>query len=83
MKIRSRNAIAALLAAVLSLAPAGGVAADDLRQTWEVAPDVHVDVQIVSGRITLLGIDENEVRALFHGYQSYFDIQSEPVSQRE
>jgi hypothetical protein len=26
-----------------------------------------------------IGMDEAEVRAMFHGYQSHFDIPSEPV----
>ena len=46
---------------------AGAVAADPLEQTFEVEPDVRVDIEILSGQIELRAIDANEVRVRANG----------------
>ena len=62
-------ALAALLIAALG-APSpwsGAVRADPFEQTFVVEPDVRVDVEIVSGKIELRGIDANELRVRANG----------------
>lgn len=51
----------------LAIVHAAAAGADELEQTWEVSPDVHLDVQIVSGRIELVGIDAEQVRVRSQG----------------
>lgn len=46
---------------------AGEVGADTLEQTFEVAPDVRVDIEILSGQIELRAIDASEVRVRAQG----------------
>ena len=59
-----RTAAAALLACALAAGPAraGEASADPLEQTFEVAPDVRVDVEIVTGEIELRAVETNELR---------------------
>ena len=64
MKTRRAAAAALILCA---LGSSGAWAEEDRRgdpfeQTFEVEPDVRVDVEIMSGKIELRGIDANEVR---------------------
>lgn len=64
MKTPGAAAAALILCA---LGSSGAWAGEDRRgdafeQIFEVEPDVHVDVEIISGRIELRGIDANEVR---------------------
>ena len=64
-----RSVAAALILAALG-APSpwsGAVRADPFEQTFAVKPDVRVDVEIVSGRIELRGIDANELRVRANG----------------
>jgi DUF4097 and DUF4098 domain-containing protein YvlB len=63
--MKTRGAIAALC--LSALATSGAWAEDDRRsgpfeQTFEVEPDVRVDVEIMTGKIELRGIDANELR---------------------
>jgi DUF4097 and DUF4098 domain-containing protein YvlB len=60
--MRPRSA-AALLILFSALAVRDARADDDpFEQTFEVDPDVRVDVEIVTGKIALRGIDANELR---------------------
>lgn len=68
---RSRRGAALALACALAVPFASR--GDELEQTWEVTPDVQVDVQIVSGRIELRGIDESRVRVRARGGQLQVD----------
>jgi hypothetical protein len=63
--LRHRWIALALSAGTLACTLAAG--AEELEQTWEVAPDVHVDVQIVSGSIELRGIDAEQVHVRAQG----------------
>lgn len=64
---------AAALAILFSALAVRGAWADEERsgdpfeQTFEVEPDVRVDVEIVTGRIELRGIDANELRVRAKG----------------
>ena len=59
---------ATLLAALwLSGLLAGQVHADTLEQSFEVRPDVRVEIELLSGKIELRGIDANEVRVRANG----------------
>ncbi len=69
MNKRGAAAAALLLSA---LAAPGAWAEEDrrsdpLEQTYEVEPDVRVDVEIMSGKIELRGIDANQVRVRARG----------------
>jgi DUF4097 and DUF4098 domain-containing protein YvlB len=64
--MKTRGAAAAALC-LSALAASSAWAEDDRRggpfeQTFEVEPDVRVDVEIMTGKIELRGIDVNEVR---------------------
>jgi hypothetical protein len=64
MKARAAAAAALLL---LALGSSGAWAEEDRRgepfeQTFEVEPDVRVDVEVITGKIEMRGIDANEVR---------------------
>jgi DUF4097 and DUF4098 domain-containing protein YvlB len=59
--MNTRSAVAA------ALLLAGAVRADPFEQTLVVDPDVRVDVEIVSGKISLRGIDENQLRVRASG----------------
>lgn len=70
MKQKSRGATAAAL--ILSALCAWGLptraeGADTLEQVFEVAPDVRVDIEILSGKIELKAIDASEVRVRAKG----------------
>ena len=59
---------ATLLAALwLSGLLAGQVHADTLEQSFEVKPDVRVEIELLSGKIELRAIDANEVRVRANG----------------
>jgi len=64
-----RSAAAAVfLAALCAPEPwSGAVRADPFEQTLVVEPDVQVEVEIVSGKIGLRGIDANELRVRANG----------------
>ncbi|MGH7337638.1 MAG: DUF4097 family beta strand repeat-containing protein [Myxococcota bacterium] len=69
MTTRGAAALALLFSA---LAVRGALADEDRRsdafeQTFAVAPDVRVDVEIMTGRIELRGIDSNELRVRAKG----------------
>lgn len=57
---------ACVLAAWLLSAPIGA-GADPFEQTFAVEPDVRVEIEVLSGRIELRGIDANEVRVRAKG----------------
>ena len=59
---RERTRMRWLASAALALAfgLAGAARADD-KPRWTVAPDVHIDIELVSGRIEIEGWDSNEV----------------------
>lgn len=68
VEIRTAAAAAWLFGALgAGAALAGGVHADPLEQTFEVAPDARVDIELLSGAIELRAIDENEVRVWANG----------------
>ena len=46
---------------------AGVVHADPLERSFEVKPDVRVEIELLSGKIELRGIDANEVRVRANG----------------
>lgn len=69
MKMRGAAAAALIL---LALGSSAAWAEEDRRsdrfeQTFEVEPDVRVDVEIMTGKIELRGIDANEVRVRANG----------------
>lgn len=55
-------ATATLLAALWVALLAGAARADTLEQSFEVKPDVRVEIELLSGDIELRGIDANELR---------------------
>jgi DUF4097 and DUF4098 domain-containing protein YvlB len=56
--------LAALAAAALL---AGAARADTLEQSFEVEPDVRIEIELLSGSIELKAIDENQVRVQASG----------------
>ncbi|MEN8158436.1 MAG: DUF4097 family beta strand repeat-containing protein [Myxococcota bacterium] len=63
MKFGNRGSVAgALLLTGLALGLAAGARADSLEKTFEVEPDVRVEIELLSGDIELRAIDANEVR---------------------
>lgn len=69
MIANGRAAAAALLLCALAAGPARAGEANDepLEQTFEVAPDVRVDIEIVTGEIELRAIDANQLRVRAKG----------------
>ena len=63
---RCTGTAARLLAALLFL-PAGAAGDEPLEQTFEVKPDVRVDIEILSGSIEVRAIDADEVRLRSEG----------------
>jgi formylmethanofuran dehydrogenase subunit C len=63
MRLGSPAAPATLFAALwLSGLPAGQAHADTLERSFEVKPDVRVEIELLSGEIELRAIDANELR---------------------
>ncbi len=67
-KGRGATATALILSALWAWGlPAVAVGADTLEQVFEVAPDVRVEIEILSGKIELKAIDASEVRVRAKG----------------
>jgi hypothetical protein len=66
----------------LGLLAASGAGAERLEQSFEVAPDVHVDIEIVSGRVEVKGIAASQVRVRTRGGQLEIDADEDLVTLR-
>jgi len=67
-KQRANSAAALILSTLCAWGlPATEAAAESLEQSFEVAPDVSVDIEIVSGQIELRAIEASEVRVRAEG----------------
>lgn len=59
--------VAPLAALCVSALLAGAARADELEQSFQVGPDVRVEIELLSGEIELRAIDGNEVRVRASG----------------
>lgn len=67
-KGRGSTAAALILSALWAFGLPGSAAGDDaLEQVFQVAPDVSVEIEILSGKIEVKAIDANEVRVRAKG----------------